>query len=115
MSIRIDQALQSMPQRLQDEFRHEMAGRRSGPIADAVLPLNATLLARQEKIDSLTAQLSALRAERDALRADAERIAWLLARMSGRDLREAGVTFSSGGINSMRKAIDAARAALKGE
>jgi hypothetical protein len=57
MAIRIDPALQAMPRRLQDEFRHELAGTRRGPIADAVLPLNTALLDRQARIDTLTRQV----------------------------------------------------------
>ena len=61
MALQVDPALQAMPQRLQDEFRREVAGTRRGPIADAVLPLNGALIDRQRRIDALTAEVARLR------------------------------------------------------
>lgn len=53
MAVRIDPALNTMPLRMQDEFRHEMAGVRRGPVSDVVLPLNSVLLDRQARIEAL--------------------------------------------------------------
>ena len=39
---------------------------------------------------------------------DAKRLEWLLPRLSGRDLRDAGVVYAAGDTGSMRAAIDAA-------
>lgn len=63
MAIQIDPALQAMPQRMQDEFRREVAGNKRGPIADAVLPLNEALIDRQRRIDALTTENKRLQAE----------------------------------------------------
>lgn len=71
MAIQIDPAMHSMPQRMQDEFRHEVAGTRGGPISAAVLPLNRELIDRQRRIEALTA-------ERDAARASVQKAVKLL-------------------------------------
>lgn len=73
MAIQVDPALQAMPQRLQDEFRREVAGTRRGPISDAVLPLNRALIDRQRRIDALTAEVARLKAENAAQREELDR------------------------------------------
>ena len=71
MAIRIDPALHAMPQRLQDEFRREVAGGRRGPISDSVLPLNGALLDRQARIETLERTVkAALPAMREYARAN---------------------------------------------
>ena len=63
MPIIIDSAVSGLPERIGRELSCEIAsGRRGGPLADAVLPLNAALLSRAAKIDALNRQL----ADRDA-------------------------------------------------
>jgi hypothetical protein len=71
MAIRIDPALNTMPQRLQDEFRYEVGGVRGGPISAAVLPLNSVLLDRQARIEALERTVkAALPAMREYARAN---------------------------------------------
>ena len=60
MAIQIDPVLHAMPQRIQDEFRREVAGSRRGPISDAVLPLNSALIDRQRRIDAMTSEIARL-------------------------------------------------------
>ena len=63
MAIRIDDALASMPPRLQEEFRRDVARGVRGPISDAVMPLNQTLLHRQQRIEQQDQELERLRYE----------------------------------------------------
>jgi hypothetical protein len=68
MAIRVDTALQMIPERLRRELDHEISRGKGGPFADTVLPLNAVLLSRQERIDALTARVTSLTCRQDELR-----------------------------------------------
>lgn len=60
------------------------------------------------------AAIVALRAEVAELRKDAQRLDWLVAQLSDRDFREAGISYRHGDA-SLRKSIDSARASLLGD
>ena len=72
MAILIDSAVRDLPLRIGRELADEIARRRGGPIADAVLPLNAALLHRAQQIRSLEGQLRDMTADRDKWKADAK-------------------------------------------
>lgn len=78
MPIIIDPALRAMPEFHQREFERDLArGGRRGPISDAILPLNSALLARQQRIDTLEAQLAAAKRLNDQLaKPAADQQAW---------------------------------------
>jgi hypothetical protein len=79
MPIIIDPAVSCLPERINQELSHEIAsGRRGGPLSDAVLPLNAALLSRAAKIDTLSRQLSERDATVSSQRAEIERLRAIL-------------------------------------
>lgn len=63
MAIRIDSALNAIPHQMMDEFNHETARGGRGPFSDIILPLNAALLDRAERLKAKDAEIERLRVQ----------------------------------------------------
>lgn len=67
MAIRVDEAVSRLDRRIQREFEREISKPgQTGPMAQAILPLNAELLNRAERIRTLETERSSL--QRDVQR-----------------------------------------------
>ena len=72
--MRIDSTLQSLPGRVQEYIKDDVASGRRSSYSEVAIPLNAALIARQERIDSQRAQIKSMEA---SMQSQSERMAVL--------------------------------------